>query len=378
MPEPGRDAEITDDYATELLKRDAKAVSSSSSLASLMNKSSRSTNAPKPNTRFLRNILRDTDNHNAALLAKEAQESKLRLDQLRHPHPHRPEQQLYSARDRHDPKRRRLDPARHRPSTSEKTSHRRHSPEPTSKKTSHRRHSPEPTSKKTSHRRHLPEPTSSHSQSSRRSTSPDRHSSDRHRSRRRSPSSNNHESVRHRRHSRRRSSSPDTRRPLVKPNKPSGDSSHRSKRRRSPSFDASDSDPLDAIIGPAPPSNPPVRSRGRGTHNNASTIDNHFSSNYDPSTDTQPHVQEDDGLDWDQALEALRDRQKWKQQGADRLRAAGFSEKHVTKWEKGGEKSEEDVVWAKKGEGREWDRGKVVDEHGVVELKPEWGRLKDS
>ncbi|THX20753.1 hypothetical protein D6D17_00470 [Aureobasidium pullulans] len=364
MPEPGRDAEITDDYATELLKRDAKAVSSSSSLASLMNKSSRSTNAPKPNTRFLRNILRDTDNHNAALLAKEAQESKLRLDQLRHPHPHRPEQQLYSARDRHDPKRRRLDPARHRPSTSEKTSH--------------RRHSPEPTSKKTSHRRHLPEPTSSHSQSSRRSTSPDRHSSDRHRSRRRSPSSNNHESVRHRRHLRRRSSSPDTRRPLVKPNKPSGDSSHRSKRRRSPSFDASDSDPLDAIIGPAPPSNPPVRSRGRGTQNNASTIDNHFSSNYDPSTDTQPHVQEDDGLDWDQALEALRDRQKWKQQGADRLRAAGFSEKDVTKWEKGGEKSEEDVVWAKKGEGREWDRGKVVDEHGVVELKPEWGRLKDS
>ncbi|THY34285.1 hypothetical protein D6D01_02039 [Aureobasidium pullulans] len=314
--------------------------------------SSRSTNAPKPNTRFLRNILRDTDNHNAALLAKEAQESKLRLDKLRHPHPHphRPEQQLYSARDRHDPKRRRLDSARHRPSTSEKTSHRRHSPEPTS----------------------------SHSQSSRRSRSPDRHSSHHHRSRRRSPTSNHHESVRHRRHSRCRSSSPDTRRPSVKPNKPSGDSSHRSKRRRSPSFDASDSDPLDAIIGPAPPSNPPVRSRGRGTQNNASTIDNHFSSAYDPSADTQPHVQEDDGLDWDQALEALRDRQKWKQQGADRLRAAGFSEKDVTKWEKGGEKSEEDVVWAKKGEGREWDRGKVVDEHGVVELKPEWGRLKDS
>jgi hypothetical protein len=131
-------------------------------------------------------------------------------------------------------------------------------------------------------------------------------------------------------------------------------------------------------MGPAPPSNPPVRSRGRGTQNYASAIDNHFSSNYDPSADIQPDAQEDDSLDWDQALEALRDRQKWKQQGADRLRAAGFTEKEVSKWEKGGEKSEEDVVWAKKGEGREWDRGKVVDEHGLVDVKPEWGRLKDS
>jgi len=38
--------------------------------------------APKPNTRFLRNILRETDNHNAALLAKEAEESRARLRAL--------------------------------------------------------------------------------------------------------------------------------------------------------------------------------------------------------------------------------------------------------------------------------------------------------
>lgn len=88
---------------------------------------------------------------------------------------------------------------------------------------------------------------------------------------------------------------------------------------------------------------------------------------------------EDD--DWDQALEALRDRQKWKQQGADRLRAAGFTEEEVEKWKKGGEKKEEDVKWAKKGESREWDRGKVFSADSDNELLPkevdlDFGRLK--
>lgn len=80
--------------------------------------------------------------------------------------------------------------------------------------------------------------------------------------------------------------------------------------------------------------------------------------------------------DWDQALEALRDRQRWKQQGADRLRAAGFTEEEVGKWENtGGEKREEDVRWRGRGEDREWDRGKVVGKKGI-ETMPEWGRLK--
>ncbi len=103
-------------------------------------------------------------------------------------------------------------------------------------------------------------------------------------------------------------------------------------------------------------------------------MDARFAPTYDPTVDVQPDPELDD--DWDQALEALRDRQKWKQQGADRLLAAGFTEDEVRKWEKGGEKNEEDVRWAKKGEGREWDRGKVFDEDGGVEVKAEWGRLK--
>jgi hypothetical protein len=135
-----------------------------------------------------------------------------------------------------------------------------------------------------------------------------------------------------------------------------------------------DSDPLDEIIGPQPPPAPQVRSRGRGTLSLGSGIDARFSATYDPSVDVQ--LDPDEENDWDQALEALRDRQKWKQQGADRLRAAGFTEDEIRKWEKGGEKTEEDVKWARRGEGREWDRGKVVDDDGIVTVDPGWGRLK--
>ena len=91
------------------------------------------------------------------------------------------------------------------------------------------------------------------------------------------------------------------------------------------------------------------------------------------------HPNSDSENDWDQALEALRDRQKWKQQGADRLREAGFTEQEVQKWEKSGpsgDKGEEDVVWKGRGEGREWDRGKVVmADGGEVETRADWGRL---
>ena len=136
-----------------------------------------------------------------------------------------------------------------------------------------------------------------------------------------------------------------------------------------------DSDPLDAIIGPALPQPPPrVLPRGRGALAASSGIDSRFSGSYDPSTDVRLDEADDD---WDQALEALKDRQRWKQQGADRLRVAGFTEDEIDKWQTGGEKTEEDVKWKKKGEGREWDRGKVVNEEGQVELEPvEWGRLK--
>lgn len=87
------------------------------------------------------------------------------------------------------------------------------------------------------------------------------------------------------------------------------------------------------------------------------------------------HLDHDEEDDWGNALEALRDRQQWKNQGGDRLRAAGFTDDQIQKWEKGGELTEDDVVWSKSGEKREWDRGKVLDNEGDVNLKAEWGRL---
>ena len=53
-------------------------------LPSLMKKIRRPTSkAPRPNTRFLKNIIRETDNHNAALRAKEAEEARARARKLR-------------------------------------------------------------------------------------------------------------------------------------------------------------------------------------------------------------------------------------------------------------------------------------------------------
>lgn len=103
-------------------------------------------------------------------------------------------------------------------------------------------------------------------------------------------------------------------------------------------------------------------------------MDARFSSTYDASTDV--HLDSDEEDEWGDSLEALRDRQLWKAKGADRLREAGFSDDVVKKWEKDEKVGDEDVVWTSKGQHREWDRGKVVDEDGNVDTKAEWGRLK--
>jgi hypothetical protein len=118
----------------------------------------------------------------------------------------------------------------------------------------------------------------------------------------------------------------------------------------------------------------------------ASSIDDRFNPDYNPRADVDLSPDDGERNDWDMALEALRDRAKWRAQGGERLRAAGFSEDEVKKWEGSSgllrssdssvEKDVEDVRWAKKGEGREWDRGKTINDDGTVELKADWGRLK--
>lgn len=87
-----------------------------------------------------------------------------------------------------------------------------------------------------------------------------------------------------------------------------------------------------------------------------------------------------DDDDWELALEALRDRARWRQKGEVRLREAGFNDSVVERWKNNAaftvgdqtEGSVEDVKWSKKGEGREWDRGKYVNDEGSIDVRASW------
>jgi len=69
---------------------------------------------------------------------------------------------------------------------------------------------------------------------------------------------------------------------------------------------------------------------------------------------------DDDADDWDDAVEAFRDRQKLKQNQDQRMQEAGFAPQQIAKLKGDDEKTDEDVTWSKSGEKREWDRGKVL------------------
>ncbi len=116
--------------------------------------------------------------------------------------------------------------------------------------------------------------------------------------------------------------------------------------------------------------------RGRGFDRRTvqpSNIDAHFSSGYNPALDVEadpdPNLSaaEEGTTDWDNALEALRDRRAWQAKQADRLREAGFGDEEIERWERTAaapsssletEKDLADVRWRRKGEEREWDAGK--------------------
>lgn len=84
-------------------------------------------------------------------------------------------------------------------------------------------------------------------------------------------------------------------------------------------------------------------------------MDRRFEEDYDPKAD----VDMEEGADnWDDAVEAFRDRKRWELHQEQRMRAAGFGDEEIARWKKGGERNEEDVRWSKAGEEREWDRGK--------------------
>ncbi|KAG0642955.1 hypothetical protein HOY80DRAFT_916919 [Tuber brumale] len=108
-------------------------------------------------------------------------------------------------------------------------------------------------------------------------------------------------------------------------------------------------------------------------------MDAHFHSSYDPTQDSLFHLPSDDD-DWDTALEAYRDRQRWKSLGAERLRVVGFKEEFIRTWEKSGTRGEEDIEgirWGVRGGIREWDRGKVLEEDGEVFVRAEWEQERE-
>ena len=367
----------------------------------------------KPNTRFLRHIIKETKSHNEALLAKEAAEAQLRLEDLaeqeaKNRRKLRPEPGDIRRRQLgdisailHGRKRRRPEaddaPAPKQPRRSGRGSHSRKQRSP--EQHSGRRHGRQdsPTSNDLDARfREGTESDASRpldrgirrSRKDRQAGSPsdDRKHKDSREGRKvrgRSLSPKDGTVLRGRRSPSRGGDGGDTRLHRHKPRSSNSDKDARHRQRgssvnpedRCHGAELSDSDPLDDIIGPRLPSDSSGQNRGRGAKGASSGIDTRFAESYDPSTDMEP---ESNGDGWEEAVEAFRDRQKWKQQGASRLRDAGFSDEQIGRWERSGrEKDINDVKWGKRGEGREWDRGKPASQDPVVSRRPDWARKAD-
>ncbi|KMU84420.1 hypothetical protein CIHG_02205 [Coccidioides immitis H538.4] len=421
MPKPAQGTDTShlhndDAYIAELLAKDARECSLRYSALGVYGSAPKrpTSGAPKPNTRFLKHILRETDTHNANLKRKEEEEARERIRQLRRREVLSKEESRRDNREHgRESKRRRVES----PQDKEEDRKRRRAHHSRDYKTATDERSSRPEKDKSRRSRHhdggsdTEDRKRSHGHRKHREDDKyERHSKHRKRGRSHERSPDRHK-VRDKEHRRRRSSERQ-RRHSVEDTR----GAHKKQRNYTKSSDSrlnndvdqddtrsaqsTDSDPLSNLIGPLPPSEtdaptPPVLPRGRGAYRvNSSTIDSHFNEGYDPALDV--HLDDDDesttkkstrrpvsGMateddDWDMALEALRDRTAWKRNGAKRLREAGFENAIVEKWENNtafaglDDGSVLDVKWAKKGESREWDRGKVVDESGHVHVKPVW------
>ncbi|KAJ5668297.1 uncharacterized protein N7477_006867 [Penicillium maclennaniae] len=420
---------MDDDYVAQILATEARENSQKYSVEGLSAFIPRkpASNAPKPNTRFLRHLIKETDNHNTALKRKEEREARDRMrllknkangDSTSRSQTSRTQDRQSSTRDtnklrREDHEdRHRSHRRRHRSrSISTDRDHSRRQPRRDDyervrdehrdgNRSDRRRESHRHDSSRTERRSRKRSYSRSRSRSPRRDRSSERHRSER-RSRRPKSSSGTHSSQSHRTH---------------KGRGPGGDEVAHSGSRTSwdrtrhtehepssttpPLHQRSDdeSDPLEDLVGPLPPQkdSETIRSRGRGAYKHStSNIDAHFAPDYDPTLDVQPTddaysadkqlsrrpvaglmTKEDD---WDMALEALRDRAKWRQKGEDRLRAAGMTDATIDRWKSNaafagvdGERHPDEVKWSKKGESREWDRGKVIDDDGHIDVQAAW------
>ncbi|MCJ1312104.1 hypothetical protein MMC25_005778 [Agyrium rufum] len=469
---------MSDEYIAKLLAKDARESSikySTLGMQALHPKRSPTTNAPRANTRFLKNIIRETDSHNAALKAKEAEEAKERLRRLQsggkdpqrqnglrqrlaidrhlsggstnayeekgksnsergrdrdpkrkrghgrsdedtrgreHRKQRREDQPLYTRRPRevgNDEAQSRQDPRHEHRKNGLSRSSRHHEHSSVSGDASNQA-SPDRDEdrrrRRHSHRHRSPqrgESSDSENQTSKGRTRHHRHHCLAKRSDARSPSIDNtplkrsEKKITRGETNSKRQDPLEAQAPANKPRIMDKDDPSSDSDLLAPLLPTPSSDRTSKHFSSKPTTNANNRPRGRGAFTaTSSTIDTHFQPTYNPTNDiiiepppsfrpftTQNQNQyqnqnqkDNDDDDWDQALEALRDRQRWKATGAERLRAAGFSEEEVGKWERGQryqlglspggaddgrERDMESVRWAKKGEGREWDRGKVFD-----------------
>ena len=105
--------------------------------------------------------------------------------------------------------------------------------------------------------------------------------------------------------------------------------------------------------------------RGRGSNKSKRSTD-HLAEDYDPSLDVSDRSDledDDDGDDWGMALEAVRDRARYKKSQSSRMRGAGFSATDIAKFEQSLTSDLKDVgdtsqiKWSRSGV-REWDKDK--------------------
>ncbi|KAM6535202.1 hypothetical protein FALCPG4_004787 [Fusarium falciforme] len=370
---------LTDDYVADLLAQEASDCSLKYSAMGMeaYRENKKPANMLKPNTRFLRHIIKDTDNHNKALLAKEAAESRARLKDLERA---KEIERRKTNPSTHDIRRRQMGDI-HAILGGKKRRRSDDDAGPSSSKDSKKRESEHKSRRESDSkdkdlfknrcddRRH-------HGRLSRE----DRHSktddgesrserSRRERKRReRSRSRGSEEEERHR-HSRRRkdrSRSPTRRRRSRSPRETKSRHRHRSPlnttndTRKQRDEEKEDSDAGEDLFGPAPP----PKYRGRGTIGGSSGIDRRFSENYDPKKDIQMDDDEGGG-NWDDAVEAFRNRQKLRQSQEQRSSPVGFTNDEVLRAGNADEKSAENVRWSKAGEKREWDLGKEDEAEGV-------------
>ncbi|KAJ2895411.1 hypothetical protein MKZ38_006597 [Zalerion maritima] len=407
---PPNDEYLTDDYVAGLIANDAKDASLKYSAVGVdaFKTNKRPTAKMKPNTKFLQNLLKGTESHNTALLAKEAAESQARLQELSDAEDirrrkYKPEptdirrRQLGDIKSFLGGKSSKQTEASPSPAKAWSTetngeddrlrSHRDDRSRNDERRYKRRRDSDnnevnrdKETSPRHRHRNHHSDSEENHYRFKRRksrsrSRSP-RYHERRHRDRspldRDSRSGNACDSGSKRNLGRGKSSGKEKVEGTGQQSRryPKQDSSRKAVE-LFPKAGESSADSDSDMIGPAPPSKSPVGRRGRGAIASTSGIDRRFSASYDPRTDVDVRS---DHENWDDAVEAYRDQMKWKEKGASRLREAGLSEPDIKKWEKGGDKRLEDVRWTKKGEKREWDRGKVVGPDGSVLLTAEWER----